>query len=264
MVKSVYEGFLAPANQMFGQQVEKLGGTMPKAHIFDLMYTAPDRFLQMCAPSAEYPRSDAPASIRFAGGLPKGKRDASTNKPSWWNSIVNPGNKKVIAVCQGSLALNYSELTIPSIEAFKARSDVLLVVALGKKGASLPEDVPVPENTLVADFIPFDDLLPLCDVFITNGGYGGFQHALSNGTPLVIGGASEDKPEVAARAEWAGVGVNLKTGTPTAEAIREAVDKVLGDEKYKKRALELQAEMSGFDPIGEVAKAIDELGNSKV
>jgi UDP:flavonoid glycosyltransferase YjiC (YdhE family) len=260
MVKSVYEGFLAPANKMFGEQVEKLGGSMPKAHIMDITYTAPDRFLQMCTPSVEYPRSDAPSSLRFAGGLPKGKRDAFINKPSWWNKVENPGAKKVVAVCQGSLALNYAELTIPSIEALKDRQDITLVVALGKKGASLPNDISIPSNTLIADFIPFDDLLPLCSVFISNGGYGGFQHAISNATPLIIAGATEDKPEVAARAEWAGIGVNLKTGTPTPKAIREAVDQVLGDVKYKKRAEELQEEMKEFDPIGEVARNIDELG----
>jgi UDP:flavonoid glycosyltransferase YjiC (YdhE family) len=32
---------------------------------------------------------------------------------------------------------------------------------------------------------------------VTNGGYGGVQMALSYGVPLVVAGASEDKPEVA-------------------------------------------------------------------
>jgi len=33
-----------------------------------------------------------------------------------------------------------------------------------------------------------------------------------------------DKPEVANRAEWAGFGLNLKTETPTQEAVRKAVE----------------------------------------
>jgi UDP:flavonoid glycosyltransferase YjiC (YdhE family) len=211
----------------------------------------------MCAPSAEYQRSDAPSTIRFAGGLPKGKRDA-VELPVWWSEIKT-SRKKIVAVSQGSICQNHSDLSIPTMEAFKDREDILVVVALGKKGASLPEGTIVPSNARVADFVPFDDLLPFCSTFITNGGYGAFQHSIANGTPIVVGGASEDKPEVAARAEWTGMGLNLKTGTPTPEAIRNAVDEILGNQKYKKRALELEAEMAAFDPMSVVAKNIDEL-----
>jgi UDP:flavonoid glycosyltransferase YjiC (YdhE family) len=259
MVKSVYEGWLAPVQKKFVGFVEETGAATPTKNFFDLMIVAPDRFLQMCTPSAEYPRSDAPASIRFAGGLPKGKRAGFTEKPSWWGQIVNPGGKTVVAVSQGSVALNYSDLTIPAIEAFKDREDIILVVALGKKGASLDADVPVGKNTFVSDFIPFDELMPLCSVFITNGGYGAFQHSLSNGTPLVVAGATEDKPEVAARAEWAGVGINLRTGNPSPEAISTAVDEILKNPKYKQRSKELEAEMATFDPMEAVARNIDEL-----
>lgn len=259
MVKAVYEGPLGPPQNRFCQLVEETGAPRPTKHVFDLMNTAPDRYLQMCTPSAEYPRSDAPASIRFAGGLPKGKRAGYAEKPSWWDNIVNPGDKKVVAVSQGSIALSYADLTIPTIEAFRDREDVIVVVALGKKGASLDASVSIGKNVFVADFIPFDDLMPYCSVFITNGGYGAFQHALSNGTPLVVAGDTEDKPEVAARAEWAGVGINLRTGKPAPEAISAAVDEVIKNPKYKARSKELEAEMATFDPIESVARNIDEL-----
>ena len=49
-------------------------------------------------------------------------------------------------------------------------------------------------------------LLPKTDVFLTNGGYGGVQLALRHGLPIVVTGGQEDKPEVAARVAWAGVG----------------------------------------------------------
>jgi hypothetical protein len=49
-----------------------------------------------------------------------------------------------------------------------------------------------------------------------HGGYGGVQYALSNGVPLIVGGATEDKPEVAARLRWAGVGIDLGIGKPQA------------------------------------------------
>ncbi|KAH8659169.1 hypothetical protein BGZ60DRAFT_382178 [Tricladium varicosporioides] len=248
----------------FEEQFELCGALKASEFIFDACYTLPDRFLQMCVPSAEYHRSDAPASIRFAGGLPKGVRDASTSKPPFWDEIVNNnGAKKIVAISQGSIALDYTELTIPTIEAFEGREDILVVVALGKKDAKLPEGTPIPSNVRVADWIPFDELLPHCSVFITNGGYGAFQHAISNGTPVVVGGATEDKPEVAARAEYSGMGFNLRTAKPTSEQVRNAVDEVLANPKYKVRAVEMEKEMATFDPMAIVAKQIEELAAGK-
>ncbi|MBT2549661.1 hypothetical protein J7I85_15260 [Arthrobacter sp. ISL-65] len=56
---------------------------------------------------------------------------------------------------------------------------------------------------------------------------------MENGVPIVVAGDTEDKPEGAARVAWAGVGINLKTGRPKPEAIRDAVQKVLGDGRYR-------------------------------
>ncbi|PRC57278.1 glycosyl transferase, partial [Mycobacterium sp. ITM-2017-0098] len=74
--------------------------------------------------------------------------------------------------------------------------------------------IPLPPNTYVAEYLPHDVLLPMVDVMVTNGGYGSVQRALSDGVPLVVAGQTEDKPEVAARVEYFGAGVNLRTGTP--------------------------------------------------
>jgi UDP:flavonoid glycosyltransferase YjiC (YdhE family) len=68
----------------------------------------------------------------------------------------------------------------------------------------------------LAQFIPFYHLMPYVDVMVTNGGFGGVQIALSHGVPLVVAGATEEKPEIAARVAWGSVGINLKTGRPAA------------------------------------------------
>jgi hypothetical protein len=39
----------------------------------------------------------------------------------------------------------------------------------------------------------------------------------------------EDKAEVSMRGEWAGIAVNLRTNTPSPEAIRDGVDRILID-----------------------------------
>jgi UDP:flavonoid glycosyltransferase YjiC (YdhE family) len=188
MLKGVQKQMLEQPQKVFEDILSELGVKVAPKSFLDAGYTTPDRFLQMCIPSVEYPRSDAPDSIRFAGGLPKGHRDAFTNPPSWWTEIVNNKTKKIVAVSQGSVAMNFSDLVIPTMTSLANREDILVVVALGKKGAELPAGTSIPANARVADFIPFDELLPHCSAFITNGGYGSFQHAISHGTPVIVAG----------------------------------------------------------------------------
>jgi UDP:flavonoid glycosyltransferase YjiC (YdhE family) len=67
-----------------------------------------------------------------------------------------------------------------------------------------------------------------------------------------------DKAEVSVRAAWAGAAVNLKTGNPTPEQVREGVDKLLGDKRYKERAMELREENIKADALGTIEKIVEE------
>ncbi|TGO56301.1 hypothetical protein BOTNAR_0226g00140 [Botryotinia narcissicola] len=244
---------------------ELCGAKNPGLFFLDAPYLLPDRVIQLCTRSVEYPRTDLPKTLVFSGGLPKGHRDVvNTTHPSWWDEVTtNTSKKRIVFVSQGTVALNYGDLIIPTIKAFADHDNTIVIAALGVKGASLPDSVTIPKNAYVEDFIPFDDILPYCDVFITNGGYGGFQHGLSNGVPMVMGGETEDKPENCARCEWIGAGVNLKTARPDAEFLRGEVEKVLADEKYKKKVEEIKKEMESMDPIGIIETQIKELVKEK-
>lgn len=90
----------------------------------------------------------------------------------------------------------------------------------------------MPANARVAEMVAYDELLPRCVVFVTNGGFGGVQQALAAGVPAVVAGATEDKPEVAARVAWSGAGVNLRAGSPRPRRIRRGVRRVLRDPRY--------------------------------
>jgi UDP:flavonoid glycosyltransferase YjiC (YdhE family) len=94
---------------------------------------------------------------------------------------------------------------------------------------------------------------------VTNGGYGGVQQALANGVPLVVAGDSEDKPEVAARVQWSGAGVNLHTGRPSPAMVARAVHRVLARSSYRRRARALRAEIAASDPFGSISDALADL-----
>ncbi len=201
-----------------------------------------DRFLQLSPAEFEYPRSDLSPNIRFVGTvLPPAP--VSGPLPEWWAELDD--QRPVVHVTQGTIDnKDLGRLIRPTLDALADR-DVLVVVATG--GRPIEELGELPGNARAAEFLPYDLLLPKTDVFVTNAGFGGTQYALSHGVPLVAAGDTEDKPEVSMRAEWAGVGVNLRSGTPTAAAIRAGVDRVLADRGYRDRARELATRIGEYD-----------------
>ncbi|KAH6648016.1 putative UDP-glucuronosyltransferase 2A3 [Truncatella angustata] len=261
----MFEGLkmlFSKAQAVFDDTLRDLGGESVNGFFVDAPYLWPDRFLQMCPPSMMYPRSDAPSSVRFAGGMPKLPPTTvfSSQKPAWWSEVANnPAKKDIVFVCQGTVRMDWSDIVVPTMEALKDRPNTLVVVALGKRGATLDSSILVPENARVTDYLPFDDILPFSSVFVGNGGYGGVRCSLAHGTPLVVAGDSEDKPEMCAIIEWAGVAVNLRTGNPTSEALRAGIDKVLSDLKYRGAAQGIKKETETFDPIRVIAENIDEV-----
>ena len=165
----------------------------------------------------------------------------------------------MVHVTQGTLANTEPKLIRPALEGL-AGENVLVVVATG--GAS--HDLPVPKNARVAPFLSYPALLPKTSVMVTNGGYGGTQAALCHGVPVVVAGMTEDKPEVGARVNWSGTGINLKTESPSPEQVRQAVGTLLSDSGYRQRAQALRREYAAQDAIAGAVDWIESISGGRV
>jgi UDP:flavonoid glycosyltransferase YjiC (YdhE family) len=207
-----------------------------------------DGVLQMTCPGFEYPRSGAP--LHFIG--PTTVSAASEHPlPPWWDDL--DGTRPVVHVTQGTVANDdLGRLVEPTIAAL-AEVDVLVVATTC--GGRLRSG-PLPANVRVADFLPYDELLPRCAAMVSNGGYGGVNHALRYGVPLVVVGASEDKREVAARVTWSGAGIGRARASASPKALRRDVRAVLAEPRYRDRAKELAAEMAAGPSMAEVVELI--------
>ncbi|WP_353648221.1 nucleotide disphospho-sugar-binding domain-containing protein [Nakamurella sp. A5-74] len=106
-------------------------------------------------------------------------------------------------------------------------------------------------------FIPFGALFRRADVFVTNGGFGATQQALACGIPVVVAGATDDKPSVAARVAARGVGVELGTATPEPARIKDAVLGLLLDQATRTRVAVLAQEYHDHDAVAEVEQLAD-------
>nr|WP_241728621.1 nucleotide disphospho-sugar-binding domain-containing protein [Nocardioides zeae] len=155
--------------------------------------------------------------------------------PPWFAELGK--HRPVVHVTQGTVAnTDFTELVRPTVEALADLDVDVVVTTGGRPVAALTDDLaglaPRPERLHVGEFLPYDKLLPLTDVLVTNGGYGGLHHALQHGVPIVVAGDSEDKVETSARVAWSGAGIRLGTSTPTVAQVRAAVQRILGDPSY--------------------------------
>lgn len=237
----------APVQHHLDGVLSGLGATHPAPHVFDGMVGLPDRYLQLSIAALDYARSDAPEGLHYIGALPAAP--AMQGPPAW---LCRLGARPVVVVTQGTAANHdLGQLIVPTLEALSGL-DVDVIALTGRDDAAV---VP-PPNARVESFVPFSHVLPHTDVLVSNGGYGGVQLALAAGVPLVIAGETEDKIEVACRAEHAGVAVNLRTATPRPQQIREAVIAVLSQDSYRRRARELQQAYANHHPVDRIEQEI--------
>jgi MGT family glycosyltransferase len=215
--------------------------------------------LQNGVAELEYPRSDLPSQVHFAGALVDGPSAPDDNLPAWWDEVVK-GAVPVVHVTQGTIAdADLEELVLPTIRAL-AGENCLVVAGTGRTDPETLGDLP--PNVHAVTFISHDLLLPHTSVMVTNGGFGAVQKALSTGVPLVVAGATEDKPEVAARIEWAGAGINLRTGKPTEEQIRNAVLEVLGNAEIRQNVQILRSAYARANSSSPTVHLINQLATT--
>jgi UDP:flavonoid glycosyltransferase YjiC (YdhE family) len=248
----LHRRILRHANNLGGEIYRGLHGAELPYSLID-WYAHVDAFVQFTVPAFEYPRSDAPAMLHFAGSLCTGSAEAQL--PHWWSDL--DGTRPVVHVTQGTVAnVDYRQAIAPTLRAL-ADEDVLVVVSTG--GRPLDTLPPLPENACAATFLPYDRLLPRTDVYVTNGGYGGVQWALRYGVPIVATGGKEDKPEVGARVAWSGVGRRLRTERPSARALRRDILAVLHQPRYREASRRIAADMAAAPGFSCLADAVDKL-----
>jgi MGT family glycosyltransferase len=224
--------------------------------MFDSVSVLADAYLQLTVPSFEFPRK-LPPTVHFVGRPPIVPNQAPL--PPWADDL--DGSRKIVLVTQGTVANHdFGLLVAPTLAALAAEDDLLVVVTTGGRPV---DTIPgaIPANARVASYLPFEWVLEKADVFVTNGGYGSVNQALSYGLPIVTAGLTEDKADVNMRIAWSGVGIDLATNQPNPQAVREAVRAVLDKPSYRARAKAIAGEYAAIDTRAEIIRIIDEVAN---
>ncbi len=217
-----------------------------------------DLLMTCGVPSLELPRPDLGREVHFIGRLAPAGTPAP--RPSWWPQVVSAHERgrPVVHVTQGTLHTDPSLLLRPALEALGASGDALVVAITGRPGVTtLPFEAP--EGVLVADLLPYEELLPLTSVTVTNGGWGGVLSSLAHAVPVVVAGRDADKPEVGVRVSTSGVGIDLRTDHPRPAQVARAVGSVLREPRYADAARRVAADLAEHDGPAEAATLVEAL-----
>ena len=243
---------LAHGRDLYNDVLRRHGLPPVSGSVFDEFYSYHDVVFLNGVPGFEYRRRRMPPRARFVGMLrPVMTRADHAAVP------LPDGDRRVILISQGTVDNDDPEkLIVPALEAL-IPSGALLVVGTGRKHTdSLRRRFPQ-QNVVIEDYVDFDAVLERADAFVCNGGHGSVLLSLSHGVPVVAAGVREGKNDINARVEHFGVGINLRTERPGSAQVRLAVERVLEEPSYRRRAGDLRAEIAAYRPLEIINEYLD-------
>ncbi|WP_433528497.1 glycosyltransferase [Micromonospora sp. CA-263727] len=119
----------------------------------------------------------------------------------------------------------------------------------------------MPGHVRIERFVPQAAVLAHTDAVICHSGYGTLMGPLRRGIPVVTMplGAADDTPN-AARVAALGAGVALSAGERSAGSLREALNAVLTQPRYRQAAARVAASMKGQPPMRAMVGFVERLG----
>jgi len=121
------------------------------------------------------------------------------------------------------------------------------VRVLASANRQIPDDIVVPANARLVDWVSYSRTMPACELVVCHGGHGTVARALASGCGVVIVPAAGDMNENAARVDWAGVGVRLPGRLVGARGLKLAVGRALARPQLREGARGLRAWAASHD-----------------
>jgi MGT family glycosyltransferase len=174
---------------------------------------AATRLIVMTGDPLEYPRTDAPAHVRFVGAQ---LWDPPAEAPAW---LDEPGDPWVLVTCSTDYQGD-ERLAATAIEALRDEP-VRVLVTLADAHATA--ELPSAPNVRIERFVAHGPVLERAAAVVCHGGMGIVQKAIAAAVPIAAVPFGRDQPEVARRIAESGAGVALPLKHLSAERLRGAV-----------------------------------------
>jgi UDP:flavonoid glycosyltransferase YjiC (YdhE family) len=199
-------------------------------------------------PQLEYPRR-WPAGVRVTGPMEFELPYPDIELPE--------GDEPLVLVASSTAQDPELRLLRASLEAL-AEEPVRVVATTNRHGGAtqLPG---APPNAVVVDWLSYSQVMPQAALVVCHGGHGTVARALAAGTPLLCCPAVGDMAENSARVAWAGAGLMLPWRLTGPAALRWAVRRILGDDRFSARSAEIADWAQAHDGANEGAVLVEQL-----
>ncbi len=134
-----------------------------------------------------------------------------------------------------------------------AEAEVLVTTGRQNDPAGLGR---LPENAVVEQYVPQAEVLPRCTLAVTHGGSGSVLGALAHGLPMLVLPRLADQFDNAAALVDAGAAEVLRPDDLTTAVIRQKVENLLHESRYRNAARRLAAEIASMPSAHAVAEQL--------
>jgi MGT family glycosyltransferase len=131
--------------------------------------------------------------------------------------------------------------------------DVQVIMSIGSNVSEAILGQP-PPNVSVQAYVARLEVLQRASVFVTHGGMNSVSESLYFGVPLVVIPQMSEQETVGRRVEELGAGVYLAKQDVTAARLRESVERVLADGRFREQAAAVQ---QSFHTAGGAARGAE-------
>ncbi|MFC1811277.1 glycosyltransferase [Thermodesulfobacteriota bacterium] len=234
------------------------GWNLPPVKHVDETYSSLAQLCQLC-PEMDFLRREMPGVFHYVGPL-GAFRPADDIEFPW----ARLNGRPLIFASMGTVARarGFNFPVLQRILAACTDLDAQLVMTRGKWAKQDEQGTrealgPVPGDTILVDFAPQLALLDRADLLITHAGINTVMEALAREVPMVALPQGADQPGMAARVQYAGVGLKGSFQKSTPEQIRRMIKRVLAEETFRTQATQMKqaiANAGGVQRAAEIAE----------
>jgi UDP:flavonoid glycosyltransferase YjiC (YdhE family) len=238
---------MVPLWQDRGLQPDRCNGT------YRWLYVDP------CPPSLQSAHAESIGTRHLMRPVPL--TVAPSEVPDWLGALKRPA----VYVTLGTVPKFADDRTFfaSAIQALE-NADVEVIVTVGPQGDPTAYRSASP-RVHVERFIPQVSVLPHCIAAITNGGSGATMGALTHGVPVLAVSDPRSPSQVRNGNAIAahGAGRHLERGEMTPERLRDEIDALLWDDRYRHAAQRVAAEIVAMPDPSEVVGAVERVVTTK-
>jgi len=231
----------------------KTHGLPPVRNMLAEWWHSPDRVIGLFPDWFAAPQPDWPSQTRLTG-FPLFDEKGMRELPAELEEFLSAGEAPVVFT-PGSAMKHGHAFFAEAVAALKL---------MGRRGILLTpfhETIPsnLPPEIRHFSYIPFSEVLPRAAALVYHGGIGTCAQTLQAGIPHLVQPMAHDQLDTLSRVRDLGVGDGLHPRHFKATRIAEKLDKLLGDEKVRRRAKEIATLFEDTDWMGRTCELIEEM-----